>query len=56
MQCFREVPQRVLERQHLLLGAQDILAPGCMVNLRIVGFGFRQRFRNAFENFFLKIP
>ena len=57
MQCFREVPQRVLERQHLLLGAQDILAFGRVVNLRIVGFGFRYAvLRNAFENFLLKIP
>ena len=51
---LREVPQRILQRQHLLLVLQYILSLGRMVDFRVIRFHLRQLRRNARQNLFFE--
>ena len=54
MMLLREIPERVLYRQHLFLGAEDVLAFWGVVDVRIIGFRLREYCRDACQYVFLK--
>ena len=54
MMLLREIPERVLYRQHLFLGAEDVLALWGVVDALVVWFRLREYCRDACQYVFLK--